>query len=67
MLETRMTKGLNLAAWKTNFGEDFCEKHARAIRKLENYGLIEIENGFLRLNTMGLELQDSVVLELLED
>ena len=67
MLETRMTRGLDLAAWKQNFGEDFAEKHAHAVRKLENYGLIEIENGFLRLTTMGLELQDSVVLELLED
>ena len=67
MLETRMTRGLNLALWQERFGEAFLEKHARAVRKLESYGLIEIENGFLRLNTMGLELQDSVVLELLED
>ena len=67
MLETRMLRGLNLAAGQANFGEDFLAKHARAIRKLENYGLIEIDNGFLRLRAMGLELQDSVVLELLED
>ena len=67
MLETRMTRGLNLDAWRKNFGEDFLALHARAVKKLENYGLIELENGFLRLTAMGLELQDSVVLELLED
>lgn len=67
MLETRMVRGLNLSRWRQVFGEDFLEKRRRAIRKLENYGLIEIENGFLRLTAMGLELQDSVVLELLED
>lgn len=67
MLETRMTRGLNLAAWRRDFGADFSEGRAGALRKLENYGLIEMENGFLRLTTAGLELQDSVVLELLED
>lgn len=67
MLETRMTRGLNLAAWRRDFGADFSEGRAGALRKLENYGLIELENGFLRLTTAGLELQDSVVLELLED
>ncbi len=67
MLETRMTRGLNLAAWREKFGEDFLVKHSCAVKKLESYGLTEIENGFLRLTPMGLELQDSVVLELLED
>lgn len=67
MLETRMLRGLDLNGWREKFGEDFCAARAAAIRKLENYGLIEMENGFLRLTAMGLELQDSVVLELLED
>ena len=66
MLSTRTLRGLDLDAWQVRFGEDFLEKHEREIKKLQNYGLIEIEDGFLRLTTMGLELQDSVVLELLD-
>ena len=64
MLSTRM--GLNLALWREKFGDDLLETKAKAIRKLEGYGLIEIENGYLRLTAPGLELQDSVVLELLD-
>ena len=67
MLSTRTVQGMNLARWRAEFGEDFAETHARQLRKLENYGLIEIEGGFLRLTPVGLELQDSVVLELMDD
>lgn len=66
MLSTRTLRGLDLKAWKVRFSEDFEQKHAREIAKLSNYGLIEIKNGFLSLTTMGLELQDSVVLELMD-
>ena len=67
MLSTRTVQGMNLARWQAEFGEDFAETHARQLRKLENYGLIEIEGGFLQLTPVGLELQDSVVLELMDD
>lgn len=67
MLETRMTRGLDLAAWRRDFGAELSEGCEGALRRLENYGLIEIQDGFLRLTRAGLELQDSVVLELLED
>ena len=67
MLETRMTRGLNLQKWREDFGVNFCKNRKQALRKLERYGLIEMENNYLKLTTMGLELQDSVVLELLED
>ena len=66
MLATRMVRGLDLTAWKMEFGEDFLVGHAKAIHKLQNYGLIEIEENHLRLTIMGLELQDSVVLELMD-
>ena len=65
MLETRTCRGLDLIKWQREFGECFEETHPRAIAKLERYGLIEIEDGRLRLTEPGLELQDSVVLELL--
>lgn len=67
MLSTRTLRGLDLARWRAEFGEDFEETHARQLNKLERYGLIEIGGGFLRLTPVGLELQDSVVLELMDD
>ena len=67
MLETRKLAGLNLERWKREFGDALEETRAREIRKLKEYGLIEIANGFLRLTPAGLELQDSVVLELMDD
>lgn len=67
MLETRMVRGLDLNKWQRRFAEDFLKKYANTVRRLGNYGFIEIENGFLRLTPAGLELQDSVVLELMED
>lgn len=67
MLSTRTAEGLNLAAWRVEFGEDFVARHAAAIGKLERYGLIECAAGFLRLTPAGMELQDSVVLELMDD
>ena len=67
MLSTRTLRGLDLARWRAEFGEDFEITHARQLNKLESYGLIEIVGGFLRLTPVGLELQDSVVLELMDD
>ena len=67
MLATRTVQGMDLARWSALFGEDFESTHARQLKKLERYGLIEIEGGFLRLTPVGLVLQDSVVLELMDD
>lgn len=67
MLATRTLRGLDLDAWQHDFGERLEKTKAREIKKLADYGLIDIENGFLRLTAAGLELQDSVVLELMDD
>lgn len=67
MLSTRTTRGLDLNEWQQLFTDRLEQSKAREIEKLKNYGLVEIENGFLKLTTMGLELQDSVVLELMDD
>ena len=67
MLSTRMLKGLNLKKWREEFGDALEETRKREIQKLEAYGLIEVSDGFLRLTPAGLELQDSVVLELMDD
>lgn len=67
MLETRTLRGLDLRKWQKLFSGDFLGQYSKSVRRLENYGLIKIEEGFLRLTPPGLELQDSVVLELMED
>lgn len=65
MLQTRTVRGMDLSEWRERFGTDFADTRAKAIRRLENYGMIEMEGGYLRLTPVGLELQDSVVLELM--
>lgn len=66
MLSTRMTTGLDMRKWKADFAEDFETIYRKPIEKMQNYGLIEIENGFMRLTPAGMELQDAVVLEFLD-
>ena len=66
MLATRTTKGLDLAAWDEQFGRPFAPEGSEALKRLEAAGLIEVDNGWLRLTDRGLEVQNAVVLELLE-
>jgi len=66
MLSTRMTMGLDLKKWRAEFNEDFEARYRKPIEKMKNYGLLEIENGFMKLTPAGMELQDAVVLEFLD-
>ena len=65
MLATRTVRGLDLAAWRRDFGEDFAAGLQGALGRLTGAGLIEIRDGFMRLTPRGMEVQDAVVLELL--
>lgn len=65
MLATRMVRGLELEVWARNFGERLELVRAEQIQKLQDHGLVEITDGFLRLTEKGLELQDAVVIELM--
>ena len=67
MLETRTCRGLDMVRWRQRFGDDFERTHPCAIAKLERYGLIELTDGCLRLTEPGMELQDSVALELMDE
>lgn len=67
MLSTRMIRGLDLTAYRDAFGVDFERAHAHAIAALSRHGLIEIRDGFLRLTGSGLEVQNAVVVELLDE
>ena len=65
MLSTRTVRGLDLTAWARAFGTPFARGRERALDRLENGGLIETGDGFLRLTMRGMEVQDAVVLELM--
>lgn len=67
MLSTRMIRGLDLNEYRNAFCVDFERAHAKAIAALSRHGLIEIKNGFLRLTNSGLEVQNAVVVELLDE
>lgn len=67
MLSTRMTRGMDLEKYSRDFGVDFLKEHRRAAEKLTGLGLIEIADNHLRLTRSGLELQNAVVVELMEE
>lgn len=67
MLSTRMIRGLDLNGYRDAFGVDFERAHAKVIAALSRHGLIEIRDGFLRLTASGLEVQNAVVVELLDE
>lgn len=65
MLSTRMTRGLDLNAWRRDFGEDFARGREAALARLARAGYVEQADGFLRLTEHGLEVQNAVVVELM--
>lgn len=67
MLATRMCRGMNLADYRRQFGEDFLRTRMRMLERLRKMGLVEWSADFLWLTERGLELQNAVVVELLEE
>ena len=67
MLSTRTTRGMSLRAYMENFAVDFEKMHEKKLRRLVQLGLIQLEGGFLRLTEKGMELQNAVVVELMDD
>lgn len=67
MLSTRMTRGMNLADYRRAFGVDFERRHGKALERLTGLKLVKLEDGFLRLTSTGMELQNAVIVELMED
>lgn len=67
MLSTRMCRGLDLDAWQRDFGEDFAAKHARKLAQLRQMELVQIRDHQIRLTQKGLELQNAIVVELMDE
>ena len=67
MLSTRTVRGLDLDAWRREFGAPFERGREGAIRGLADAGCVETDGRFLRLTERGMEVQNAVVLALLGD
>lgn len=67
MLSTRTVQGFDLMEYRARFQRDFEKEHEAAIARLKASGLIRIEGGTLRLTERGMEVQNAVLVELLED
>lgn len=67
MLSTRTARGMSLRAYAEEFGVDFERACEKKLRRLVQLGLLRLEDGFLRLTETGMELQNAVVVELMDD
>ncbi|MBQ8973423.1 MAG: radical SAM family heme chaperone HemW [Clostridia bacterium] len=65
MLSTRLIRGMDLNAYRREFGEDFVATHTKTLDRLLNMGLVEIHANHLYLTQKGLEVQNAVLVELL--
>ncbi|MBQ8972075.1 MAG: hypothetical protein IJ074_03220, partial [Clostridia bacterium] len=65
MLSTRLIRGMDLNAYRREFGEDFVATHTKTLDRLRTMGLVEIHANHLYLTRKGLEVQNAVLVELL--
>ncbi len=66
LLSLRTAKGLNLAQFNEKYF-NFEEKNEKIIKKLINLNLIQIKNGFLKLTSKGILVENSIILELIRE
>jgi oxygen-independent coproporphyrinogen-3 oxidase len=65
MLGLRLTEGVALAAFAARFGQSPWQVWGRALASLTDRGLLAQQGGFLRLTERGMDIQNSVLVELL--
>lgn len=66
LLSLRTQKGLDLGQFSEKYF-NFEEKNQKIIKKLINLNLIKIENGFLKLTSKGILVENSIILELIKE
>jgi len=66
MLGLRMTKGVEAARFFARFGAGLEEIWPRELKKLADEGLGEWENGFFRLTSRGLLVQNEILMRLMK-
>ena len=65
MLSLRTAKGLDLEKFKEDFRENLLSTRSAQIKKMEEDGIIEIVNGFLRISDNNFNVLNSVIVELM--
>ena len=65
MLGLRMTEGVSDAAFRKMHGISIHDVFGKQLEKPIRLGLVEWHNGFLRLTRKGMDVQNSVLVELL--
>ena len=66
MLGLRMTKGVSEKDYEAAFGEPISARYGTKLESLRERGLLEYENGCWRLTRRGMDIQNSVLVELME-
>lgn len=66
MLETRMTRGLDLEAFAESFGEDTARKIVKESEKLVSAGLAEKKGKYLSFTREGMNIQNALIVKLIE-
>ncbi len=66
-LGLRMNRGIDLEKYKKRFNSDFLLENSKPIQKLKKINLIDFNERYLYLTEKGMDLLDSVVLELIKD
>ena len=65
MLSLRTAKGLDLEKFKIDFKEDLLTSRGDKIRKFMKLGIIEIEDGFLRISDNYFYVSNSIIVDLM--
>jgi coproporphyrinogen III oxidase-like Fe-S oxidoreductase len=65
MLLLRLSRGLNFAEFTAASGYDARALFAEVIERLGGHGLLEADNGSLRLSDVGLPVADAIAAEFL--
>lgn len=66
MLGLRMTEGIHLAHFEKLFGERIEVKCAEVISKYKELGLLQINEEWVRLSEMGMDLSNTIIVDFLE-
>ncbi|MDD7494705.1 MAG: radical SAM family heme chaperone HemW [Eubacteriales bacterium] len=66
MLGLRKIEGVELGRFKARFGADVCEVYREAVNKLENMGWLTVDQRFMRLTDIGLDMQNSALMEFMQ-
>jgi len=66
-LGLRLTKGININKFNSEYGINLLEKFESVINKYIDYGFMEIKEGYLRLTTEGILISNTILAEFIAE